>query len=70
MEVHVQYVATGVVGAAYNAATFANATPLMIVAADRSAIVAHAGAWERDVASGRTPGELSVRVTGAFPQPH
>jgi hypothetical protein len=42
----------------------------MIVAADRSAIVAHAGAWERDVASGRTPGELSVRVTGAFPQPH
>jgi hypothetical protein len=68
IEVRVQFVATGVAGAAYDAATFADATPLLIVAADRSAIVAHAQAWQRELANDRTPSALSVRVTGTFPK--
>jgi hypothetical protein len=68
LEVRVQYDATGIVGAAYNAATFADATPLVVVASDRSAIIAHADAWQRDLASGRMPRALSLRVLSAFPQ--
>jgi hypothetical protein len=68
LEVRVQFVALGVAGAAYDAATFADATPLLIVAADRSAIIAHARTWQRELASDRTPSGLFVHVTGTFPK--
>jgi hypothetical protein len=68
IEVRVQYAATGVVGAAYQASTFANATQLATVAAERSLVSSRAVAWQRDLASGRTPHDLSVHVIGAFPQ--
>jgi len=68
IEIHAQYAATGIVGAAYNASTFANATPLVRVSADRSAIIAHAAAWARDLRQGRAPAGLTIEVTGSFPQ--
>jgi len=68
IEVRVQFVATGVAGAPYDAATFADATPLLIVSAERSAIIAHARAWQRELARDRTPNGLLVHVTGTFPQ--
>jgi hypothetical protein len=69
LEVRVQYAATGIVGAAYNATTFANATPLVIVGADREPLLARAEAWQRMLASGTVPGAVSVRVVGVFPTP-
>ncbi len=69
LDVRVQYAATGIVGAAYNATTFANATPLVIVGADRSLLLAHAEAWQRSLADGNVPAGLSVHVTGTFPAP-
>jgi hypothetical protein len=67
--VRVQYVPTGVVGAAYNAQTFAAATPLMIVTAGRTALLKHASAWRTAVLAGQTPAGVSIERTGAFPTP-
>jgi hypothetical protein len=64
-----QYAPTGVVGAAYNASTFANATPLFTIAADRALISSHAARWKDDLAHGRTPHDVTLHPLGTFPQP-
>ncbi len=63
----VQYAPVGVEGVAYQASTFANATPVMLLRADRSALVAHAGEWIADLDAGRQPPGLSVDSLGALP---
>ena len=68
VELRVQYAATGVVGAAYQASTFANATPLFTLAADRARIGPQHSIWIRDVAAHRRPDGLSVKLLGAFPK--
>jgi hypothetical protein len=68
MELRVQYAATGVVGAPYQASTFANATQLLVLTAPRSTIAARSRAWLADVAAHRMPDGLVVRVVGVFPQ--
>jgi hypothetical protein len=67
--VRVQYVATGVVGAAYNAETFAQATTLMTVSADRTAVLNHASTWRTAVLAGHPPAGLTIERTGVFPTP-
>ncbi len=67
VELRVQYVATGVVGAAYNASTFANATPLLVLGADRSRFSPRCGMDPR--CRGASPARgVSVNVLGAFPK--
>jgi hypothetical protein len=68
IELHVQYVSGGVVGAAYQASTFANATPLMIISAARPAAATRYREWIGDVVAGRKPPGLDVRITGTFPK--
>jgi hypothetical protein len=70
LDLRAQYAATGIVGAAYQASTFAQATPLVVVGADRTALLANASRWQRMVASGRMPNGLSIHVLGRFPVPH
>jgi hypothetical protein len=67
VELRVQYAATGVVGAAYGASTFANATPLLVMSADRAAIPRSASHWKQAIAADRAPRDLTIRVVGAFP---
>jgi hypothetical protein len=69
VELRIQYSATGVAGAAYQASTFANATQLLVLTAPRALIAARAHAWQAAIASHRAPDGLGVRVVGAFPQP-
>jgi len=68
VELRIQYSATGVVGAAYQASTFANATQLLVLTAPRTLIAARARAWQAAIAAHRAPDGLAVRVVGAFPQ--
>ncbi len=68
MELRIQFAATGVVGAPYQASTFANATQLLVLAAPRATIAARSRAWIADIAAHRTPDGLSVRAVGSFPQ--
>jgi hypothetical protein len=67
-ELRIQYAATGIVGAAYQASTFANATQLLVLTAARPAIGARSRAWLADIAAHRAPNGLGVRVVGQFPQ--
>jgi hypothetical protein len=69
VEVRVQYAPTGVVGAAYQASTFANETPILSLAADRALVAAEHQAWIAAVASQRRPQGLTVTMLGAFPSP-
>jgi hypothetical protein len=68
VELHVQYSATGVAGAAYQASTFANATQLLVLTAPRASIATHARDWQAAIAAQRAPQGLGIRVVGAFPQ--
>ena len=67
LEIRAGYAATGVVGAAYQAATFANASPLFTIRAKRTDVLAHAKQWESDLAAGRAPKAASIVETGKFP---
>ncbi len=67
IELHVQYAASGIVGAAYQASTFANATPLMILSAPRALVAKKAQGWMADIDAQRKPAGLDVRMTGSFP---
>jgi len=69
LEIRVQYLAAGIVSAAYQATTFADATPLVILDADRATLLAHAAAWRREVANGHPPSGLSLRLVNPFPSP-
>jgi len=68
VELRVQYAPIGVEGVAYQASTFANATPLLLLAADRAMIAPRHDAWIADIRGGRAPSGLSVQSIGAFPQ--
>ncbi len=68
IELRVQYAPGGVVGAAYNAATFANESPLMTLSAPRALAASRYKTWVGDVGAGRKPAGLSVTITGAFPK--
>jgi hypothetical protein len=68
VELHIQYAATGVAGAAYQASTFADATQLLVLTAPRALIATRARIWRDAIAAHRTPDGLGVRVVGAFPQ--
>lgn len=68
IELRIQYSATGVVGAPYQASTFANATQLLVLTAPSALVAARARAWQAAIAAHRAPDGLGVRVVGAFPQ--
>jgi hypothetical protein len=68
IELRIQYAATGVVGAAYQASTFANATQLLVRTAPRALIGTRAREWQAAIAAHHAPQGLGVRVVGAFPQ--
>jgi len=68
VELHVQYSATGVTGAPYQASTFANATQLLVLTAPRALIATRARAWQAAIADHRAPVGLNIRIVGAFPQ--
>lgn len=68
IELRVQYAPNGIVGAAYNASTFANESPLFVVKAASKAAAAHASAWATAVAAGQRPAGLGLQITGAFPK--
>ncbi len=67
IDLRVQYAPVGVEGVAYQASTFANATPVLVLHADRSALISHADAWIADVGAGRQPRGLTVDTVGALP---
>jgi hypothetical protein len=67
IELRVQYAAGGIVGAAYQAGTFANQTPLLILKTKRLLALSRATQWLGDVAAQRRPAGLEVRTTGQFP---
>jgi len=68
VELRVQYAPIGVEGVAYQASTFANATPLLLLSTDRAMIATRHDAWIADIRDGRSPSGLSVKSLGAFPQ--
>lgn len=68
VELRIQYSGTGVVGAAYQASTFANATQLLVLAAPRALIAARSRNWLAAIAAHRAPAGLDVHAVGAFPQ--
>lgn len=68
IELRIQYSATGVAGAAYQASTFADATQLLVLSAPSAAILARARVWQAAIAAHQAPAGLDVRVVGVFPQ--